>query len=69
MWAAENGHVEVVKQLLEAGADTDLKDDVRPSGLRAQGQRARRGAWGVAGLRSGGGGGCFQGGGRGCGSC
>ena len=31
MWAAQNGHGEVVGMLLEAKADPDVKDEVRRS--------------------------------------
>ena len=36
MKAAYKGHLEVVKQLLEAGADKDVQDKVQPRGLRAR---------------------------------
>jgi len=62
--AAFEGHLEVVKQLLEAGADKDVQNKVRPWGLRARRRARRRGAWGAAGMRGGGGGG---GGGTGAG--
>ena len=41
MEAASNGHLEVVKQLLEAGANTDKQDNVRPQGTA--GAAARQG--------------------------
>ena len=47
----------MVKQLLEAGADKDVQDKVRPRGLQARLRAWRRGAWGAADLRGGGGGG------------
>ena len=42
MEAACNGHLEVVKQLLEAGANKDKQTKVRPRGLRARSGRAGR---------------------------
>jgi len=57
MNAAYEGHLEVVKQLLEAGADKDVQNKVRPRGLRARRRARQRGTWGAAGLRGGGGGG------------
>ena len=51
IWAASNGHLEVVKQLLEAGADKDVQNKVQPRGLRARLRAWRRSAWGAADLR------------------
>ena len=47
--AASNGHLEVVKQLLEAGADKDVQNKVRSRRLRARRRARRRGVWGTAG--------------------
>jgi hypothetical protein len=33
-WAAYNGYLECMRALLEAGADKDAKDNVRPHGPR-----------------------------------
>ena len=53
MIAAEHGHLDVVNQLLEAGAGKDLLNQVRPKGQWGRRRAARRGAWGAAGLRGG----------------
>ena len=53
-WAAENGHVEVVKALLEAKADVEAKDRYgrTPLSLAAD-ERARRGRQGPVGGQGG----------------